>query len=74
MNGMHRIRELKSERMGAGLGNNFKWAKEFFREFLGGPCGTDVLGFNKDLIRYLEVQITMSIGGSRVLVLLFWNP
>ena len=68
VNGMHRIRELKGERMGAGLGNNFEWAKEFFREFLGGPCGTDVLGFNEDLIGDLEVQrrITTLVGGNGV--------
>ena len=68
MNGMHRIRESKGERMGAGLGNNFEWAKEFFREFLGGPRSADVLRFNKNLIGDLEVrrQITMSVNGNGV--------
>ena len=69
VNGMHGIRESKGERMGARLGNNFEWAKEFFKEFLGGPRGTDVLGFNEDLIGDLEVRrwITMSVGGDGVL-------
>ena len=68
VNGTHRIRELKGKRMRAGLGNDFEWAKDFFREFLGGPCGTDMLGFNKDLIRDLEVRrwIMTSIGGNGV--------
>ena len=68
VNGTHRIRESKGERMGAGLGNNFERAKEFFREFLGGPRGTDVLGFNEDFIRDLEVRrrITTSVGGNGV--------
>ena len=65
---MHRIRESKGERMGAVLGNDFEWAKEFFREFLGGPCGTDVLGFNEDLIGDLEVWrwIMTSVGGDGI--------
>ena len=68
VNGTHRIRESKGERMGAGLGNNFEWAKEFFREFLGGPSGTDVLGFKEDLIGDLEVRrrITTSVGRNGV--------
>ena len=68
VNDMHRIRESKGKRMGARLGNDFEWAKEFFREFLGGSCGTDVLGFNEDLIRDLEVQrqVTTSISGNGV--------
>ena len=71
VNGTHRIRESKGERMGAGLGNNFEWAKEFFREFLGGPRGTDVLRFNKDLIGDLEIwrQVTTSVGGDGISVL-----
>ena len=53
------------------MGNDFKRAKEFFREFLGGSHGMDVLGFNEDLIRYLEVRrrITMSISRNGVSVL-----
>ena len=68
MNGTHRIRESKGKRMGARLGNDFEWAKEFFREFLGGPCGTDVLRFNKDLIGDLEIWrwVTTSVGGDGV--------
>ena len=68
VNGTHRIRESKGKRMRAGLSNDFEWAKEFFREFLGGPRGTDVLRFNENLIGYLEVQrqITTSFGGDRV--------
>ena len=68
VNGTHRIRESKGKRMGAGLGNDFKWTKEFFRKFLGGPRDTDVLGFNRDLIGDMEVQrqITVSIGGNGV--------
>ena len=71
MNGMHRIRESKGKRMRAGLGNDFEWAKEFFREFLGGPHGMDVLGFNEDFIGYLEVRrwITTSVGRGGVSVL-----
>ena len=71
VNGTHRIRESKGERMGAGLGNNFKWAKEFFREFLGGPRSADVLGFNENLIGDLEVQrrITTLVGRNGVSVL-----
>ena len=73
MNGTHRIRELKGERMGTGLGNDFEWAREFFREFLGGPCGMDVLRFNEDFIGYLEVQrwVTTSVGGGGVPALRF---
>ena len=54
--------------MGTRLGNNLKRVEEFFREFLGGPHGTDVLEFNKDPIRDLEVwrHVTMSIGGNGV--------
>ena len=71
VNGTHRIRESKGKRMGAGLGNNFEWAKEFFGEFLGGPRGTDVLRFNEYLIKDLELwrRVTMSVGGDGVSVL-----
>ena len=57
--------------MRAGLGNDFEWAKEFFREFLRGHRGTNVLRFNEDFIGYLEVQrwVTTSVGGDGVLVL-----
>ena len=68
VNGTHRIRESKGKRMGAGLGNDFEWAKEFLREFLGGPRGTDVLGFNEDLIGDLEVRrrIVTTVGRNEV--------
>ena len=68
VNGTHRIRELKGKRMGAGLGNDFEWAKEFFREFLGGPRGMDVLRFNEDLIGDLEIWrwVMTSVGGDGV--------
>ena len=71
MNGTHAIRESKGKRMGAGLGNDFKWTKEFFREFLGGSRGMDVLGFNEDLIGDLEVRrwVMTSIGRNGVLAL-----
>ena len=68
VDGTHRIRESKGERMRARLGNDFEWAKEFLREFLGGPHGTDVLGFNEDLIGDLEIwgRIATTVGGNGV--------
>ena len=50
MDGAHAIRQLEGEQVSTCLGNNFKGAEVFLREFLGWSSGSDVVGLDEHLI------------------------